>query len=324
MEYKDYYEILGISRDASPEDIRAAYRRLARKYHPDVNPSDTTSGERFKEINEAHEVLKDAEKRSKYDRLGADWHRYQNMGGDPSGFDWSQWSASGGPRGGGMHTEYVDLNDILRGSGNRGGFSDFFESVFGGAGPGRGRTGTRGGSPFAPVRGRNIEQPVDVTLEEAHQGTMRVVQIGERRLEIKVPPGVQTGSRVRVAGAGQPGYDGGMAGDLFLVISVRDHPQFKRDGNDLRLTLPVDLYAMILGDQVLVPTMKGRVSLTIPMETKSGQVFRLRGQGMPLLRDPSQYGDLYVEVQPSIPHDLSDEEKALFKELATIRGRVSE
>jgi curved DNA-binding protein len=311
MEYKDYYRILGVNKDASEEEIRKAYRRLARRYHPDVNPNNKEAEERFKEINEAYEVLSDSEKRRKYDQLGADWQRYQQMGGDPSGFDWSQWFSTG-PTGAGrtrVHTEYVDLEDILGDSG----FSDFFQAIFGG---GMHRAGDR--RAFA-VDGRDIEQPVEITLEEAYHGTTRIVQTGQRRLEVKIPAGVQTGSRVRVAGEGEPGRNGGRPGDLYLVISVAEHPTFKRKGDDLHLTLPVDLYTLILGGEVMVPTLKGRVMLKIPPETQSGKVFRLRGQGMPSLHNPNQYGDLLVEVQALIPQNLSEQEKNLYQQLASWR-----
>lgn len=312
MEYKDYYRILGVSKDASTEDIRKAYRKLARKFHPDVNPNNKEAEEHFKEINEAHEVLTDAEKRSKYDQLGVNWQRYQQTGGEPGGFDWSQWFASGQPQGGGerVYTEYVDLNDLF----GSGGFSDFFQNVFGGGA----RAGTRQQRTFA-AGGRDVEQPVRISLEEAYHGTTRILQTGRRRLEIKIPPGVQTGSRVRVAGEGESGFGGGQPGDVYLVITVSDHPTYKRDGADLRITHPVDLYTLILGGETTVPTLRGHVSLRIPAETKAGRVFRLRGQGMPQLKNPSEHGDLYVEVQPIIPEHLSDREKELYRQLATMR-----
>jgi len=312
MEYKDYYRTLGVSKDASTEDIRKSYRKLARKYHPDVNPNNKEAEERFKEINEAYEVLTDPEKRAKYDRLGANWQRYQQMGGEPGGFDWSQWFSRGQPQGTGerVYTEYVDLNDLFGG----GGFSDFFQNIFGGGA----QPGTRQGRSYTAA-GRDVEQPVQISLEEAYHGTTRILQTNRRRLEVRIPPGVQTGSRVRVAGEGERGPAGGPAGDLYLVISVIEHPHLKRDGADLRMVHPVDLYTMILGGETTVQTLKGRVSLRIPPETKAGRALRLRGQGMPLLRNPSQYGDLYVEVQPTIPEHLTQREKDLFRQLASMR-----
>lgn len=323
MEYKDYYRILGVNKSASSDEIRRAYRKLARKYHPDVNPNDPEAEARFKEINEAYEVLRDPEKRSKYDRLGANWQRYQQSGGEPGGFDWSQWFAGGGAPGGGqrVYTEYGDLDDLF----GQGGFSEFFQSIFGGRGArstdfgGRGTRSTGFGQQARSLRGRDLEHTVEVSLEEAYHGTTRILQVGDRRLEVKIPRGVTTGSRVRVAGEGEPGQGGGRPGDLYLNIQVQPHPRYRREGDDLYMTLPVDLYTMILGGEVVVPTLKGQVSLRIPAGTRTGQSFRLRGQGMPLLRKPDQFGDLYVEVQPILPTSLSEREKELFGELAAMR-----
>lgn len=316
MEYKDYYSTLGVSEDASQEEIRKAYRRLARKYHPDVNPNNEEAESRFKEINEAYEVLKDPEKRSKYDRLGTNWNRYQQAG-TQGGFDWSQWASQAAEGGRGRtrtYTTYGDMDDLF----GEGGFSDFFQFIFGGGGPVRGATRQRQQTPFAQG-GRDVEHPVEITLEEAYEGTTRVLQVGERRLEVKIPPGVREGSRVRVASAGEPGRGGGTSGDLYLVVSVRDHPTFEREGDDLHMELSVDLYTLILGGEVIVDTMDGRLSLSIPPETKGGQTFRLRDKGMPNLREPSQHGDLYVTVRAAVPQNLNSEEKELFRQLAGMR-----
>jgi curved DNA-binding protein len=315
MEYKDYYRILGVEKSASADDIKKSYRSLARKYHPDVNPNDPDAESRFKEINEAYEVLRDPERRSKYDRLGANWQRYQQGGGDPGGFDWSQWFAGGAPAGGQrVYTEYGDLDDFF----GQGGFSEFFQSIFGS----RGAAGPGAGFGQRPVsmRGRDMEHPVEVTLEEAYHGGTRILQVGERRLEVKIPAGVASGSRVRISGEGEPSQSGGRPGDIYLNIQVLPHARYERQGDDLRTTLPVDLYTMLLGGEVVVTTLKGRVSLKIPAGTRTGQSFRLRGQGMPVLRKPEQYGDLYVEVQPVLPTSLSEREKELFGELAALRG----
>jgi len=219
--------------------------------------------------------------------------------------------------------EYVDIEDLFGGAGSGrsfGGFSEFFESIFGsgmGARPsGRSATGTGG---MLRVDGRDVEQPVEISLHEAFSGTVRLLDTGSRRLEVKIPAGVRTGSRVRIAGAGEPGANGGRPGDLYLVIHVQDDPRFERRGDDLYLTQPVDLYTMILGGEVVVETLDGRVSLRIPPETKAGRVFRLRGQGMPRLRDASERGDLLVKVMPIIPQNLTEKEKQLFRELASMR-----
>ena len=316
MEYKDYYRVLGVSKDAPADEIRKAYRRLARRYHPDVNPNNKDAEERFKEINEAYQVLADAKKRRKYDRLGANYQRHQQMYGDAGGFDWAQWisEAASRPRGRRAHTERINLNEMFEG----GDFSDFFTNIFGGP---QGSDSRRRG---VALDGRDIEQRVQITLSEALSGTTRVVVSGTRRLEVKIPAGVDTGSRVRVAGEGETGHNGGRPGDLYLVISLLDDPGFRREGRDLYLPVPVDLYTLVLGGEVEVDTLKGRILLKIPAETRGDRVFRLRGQGMPVLRNEEQRGDLYVEIKPVIPQGLAEEEKELFRQLAALRAQNGE
>jgi len=311
MEYKDYYKILGVEKAASQKQIKKAYRRLARKYHPDVNPGDKTAEARFKDINEAHEVLSDPEKRQKYDQLGANWQQWQRMGGDPRGFDWSQWSAGRQPGGGRVHVEYADLGDLFGGSG---GFSEFFRNIFGGMG------GSQYSQRPRSRRGQDLEHTVEVTLEEAYRGTKRTFQMDSQRIEVKIPPGVDTGSRVRIAGKGGPGVGGGPGGDLYLHISVLPHKAFERNGDDLYREVPVNLYTAVLGGEVAVPTLKGRVMLKIPPETQSGKRFRLKGVGMPNLKDPKVTGDLYAEVKIVLPEKLSKQEKELFAQLASMRS----
>jgi len=306
MEYKDYYRILGVERNASEKEIKRAYRQLARKHHPDVNPGDRQAEERFKEINEAYEVLSDAERRRKYDELGAYYQQWRRSGGRPGDFDWSQWT-TGAPGSGRVRVEYGDLSDLFGG-----GFSDFFQSIFGGMGQ---TTGARAGA----ARGRDYEQPVQITLEEAFSGTTRRLRTGSRTLEVKIPPGVRSGSRVRIAGEGGSGMGGGPRGDLYLLIELLAHPGFKLEGDDLRVEVPVDVYTSVLGGEVAVPTLKGQVMLRIPPETQGGRVFRLRGQGMPRLGDPNSRGDLYAEVRIELPQQLSEKEKELYRQLAQLR-----
>ncbi len=321
MEYKDYYQILGVPRSATDKEIKRAYRRLARDCHPDRHPGDAKAEERFKEINEAHEVLGDAEKRGKYDRLGAQWQQWQHMGGDPQGFDFSQWFGGGAGRGPGRGTRTYPYG----GFGGQEGFSDFFESIFGAAsgnGPGV-WSGPYGGPRSSPQprtqRGQDYEQPVELTLEEAFHGTRRVLQVQGNRLEVRIPPGVRTGSRVRVSGQGGLGVQGGPAGDIYLRVNVQAHPTLERQGDDLSCELPVDLYTAMLGGEVRVETLSGAVKLNIPPETQSGRVFRLRGRGMPLLHDPNRRGDLLAKVRVTVPLGLSLEEKELFRQLARLR-----
>jgi len=317
MEYKDYYKILGVDRNASEKEIKKAYRRLARKYHPDVNPGDKEAEERFKEINEAQEVLTDPEKRRKYDQLGASWQQWQHMGRDPGGFDWSQWAARA-PGGGRVHVEYGDLGDLFGGAFG-GGVSDFFEAIFGGMGR-QGPQAWTDTRQARPRRGQDYEQPVEITLEEAFNGTRRVLDKDGHRIEVKIPPGVKTGSKVRIAGEGAPGIGGGATGDLYLKVTVLPHKVFERKGDDLYCEVPVDLYTAILGGETNVPTLKGTVSLKIPSETQGGRTFRLKGQGMPQLRDSNKRGDLYAKVKVVLPKDLSAKEKEFFRELAQMRN----
>ncbi len=316
VEYKDYYKILGVDRNATQKEIKKAYRKLARQYHPDVNPGDKDSEERFKEINEAHEVLGDSEKRKKYDQLGSSWRQWQNMGGDPRGFDWSQWYTQ--PGGGRVHVQYGNLGDLGDIFGGAGGFSDFFQAIFGGLGQrGAGAWGT-GAQPRAG-RGQDYEQEVEVTLEEAFSGTTRILQMGGRRLEVKIPPGVASGAKVRMRGEGGEGLGGGGKGDLFLRVKVLPHRTFERKGDNLYGEVPVDLYTAVLGGEVRVPTLKGGAMLKIPAETQSGKTFRLKGQGMPHLKDPQKRGDLYAKVRVKVPQNLTDKEKELFRQLASMR-----
>lgn len=318
MEYKDYYKILGVDRDASDRDIKRAYRGLARQLHPDVNPGDKRAEEKFKDINEAYEVLSDPEKRAKYDQLGASWQQWQRMGHDPNQFDWSQWF-SGVP--GGAHVEWSgDLGDLFGGSGS-GTFSDFFSALFGGiGGAGRARTAedlfrrTSGRQP----RGRDMEAPVEITLEEAFRGATRMLRQDGRRIRVKIPPGARSGSKVRIAGQGMSGY-GGLPGDLYLNVTVKPHPVFECEGDHLRCEVDLDLYTAVLGGRARVPTLNGDVSLRIPPGTDSGRTFRLRGKGMPNPRDPGQRGDLLVTVQVQVPKSLSTRERELFEELARLR-----
>jgi curved DNA-binding protein len=312
MEYKDYYKTLGVEKSAGQSQIKKAYRRLARKYHPDVNPGDQTAEERFKDINEAHEVLSDPEKRKKYDELGANWQKWQRTGRDPRGFDWSQWSGGGRPGNGRVHVEYRDLGDLFEESG---GFSDFFRSIFGGM------AGASQAQPRGNWRGQNLEHTVEVTLREAYDGTMRVLQLESQRIEVKIPPGVESGSRIRVAGKGATGMGRGPSGDLYLRVSVLPDGAFERKGSDLYGEVPVDVYTAVLGGEVPVQTPSGQVMLTIPPETQSGKRFRLRGLGMPSLKKPETRGDLYAEVRLVLPKQLNEEERKLFSQLASLRDQ---
>ena len=309
MEYKDYYQLLGVSKTATEKEIKSAYRKLAQKYHPDKNPGDKTAEEKFKDINEAYDVLGDPQKRARYDQLGSSYYQWERSGRPGGGFDWSQWMSGGGA--GGARGEARDFNDLFGGTG--GGFSDFFNMLFGGA-RGYGEAGPRA---RPSMRGEDLEQPVEITLDEAFHGARRTLQKGSRRLEVNIPRGARTGTRVRIAGEGGPGQP---AGDLFLKVTVRPHEAYTRDGDDLRVDVPVDLYTAVLGGEVRLETLAGEVMLTIPPETQSGKTFRLAGRGLPRLREPQANGDLYARVVVKIPTHLNEKERQLFAELAALRS----
>lgn len=348
MDYKDYYKILGVSRTASADDIKKAFRKLARKYHPDVNPGDKKAEEKFKEINEAYEVLSDSEKRHKYDTLGPNWHEQfsPNFGG--TGATRRSYGFSGRPSSSSSPYDFES-------AGGGQSFSDFFEALFGRSGAGAAGTGNTGGTRTAREdmrrrAGDNIEQPVEVTLQEAYVGATRTFNIqstevcpvckgtGEvagkacancqgqgfiprnKRIQVKINAGVDNGSKIRVAGEGQPGMGGGPRGDLYLVISVKPDPQFERKGDDLYVDVDVDLFTMMLGGQVPVPTPDGRkLMLNIPAGTQNRRMFRLSGKGMPHLRGEGS-GNLYARLQVLLPTNLSSDEKELFEKLARTRG----
>lgn len=296
MEYKDYYKILGVERGATPAQIKSAYRKLAQKLHPDKNPGDKKAEEKFKEINEAYEVLNDSQKRSRYDELGESYFAWQQGGGRPDNFNWDQWSNRGGQQ---VSTE--DFQTIF-GSG----FSDFFATIFGGMG-GMGGAASRRTAP----RPRNLEQAAPITLEEAFHGGQRLVEINGQRLEVKIPAGARTGTRLRI-----PGVAGG--GDVILNLQVQPHPDYTVDGENLVTQATVDLFTAVLGGSVRVRTLSGEIMLTIPPGTQPGQKIRLAGKGLPHLRNPQTFGDLYVMIKVSLPRKLTPQQQALFEQLKTV------
>ncbi len=327
MASKDYYNLLGIKQNASEQEIKQAYRRLARKHHPDVNPNDKSAEARFKEINEAYEVLSDKRNRKKYDKYGDQWQSADQFEQARQ----QQTSFRDFGRGGGTTRSHFGGDDM----------GNLFDELFSG---GRTSTYTRRAQPR---RGRDIETPIEVTLEEAYHGTKRNLSLQAeepcpscqgsgriqsmpcstcqglgvvprlKRLEVKIPPGVKTASRVRIAGKGQPGY-GATSGDLYLIISVKPHRLFERRGDNLYVEVPVPLTAAMLGGEVQVPTLKGKLALKIPAETQNGRSFRLAGQGMPHLGNSSR-GDILAKVNIVLPTKLTPEEKELFRQLRELR-----
>jgi curved DNA-binding protein len=327
VEYQDYYATLGVPKDANEKQIRSAYRKLARQYHPDVNRDNKEAEDRFKKINEAYEVLSDPDRRRKYDELGARWKEYEQyeragagVGRDQSSFNWSDFAS--GPTGAGAGSRGYrtvseeELHDLF---GDESPFSDFFETFFG-----RQTGQARGKSRRArtPRRGSDAEHPVEITLADAYRGTSVELQLEDRegttrRLEVKVPPGVDNGSRIRVAGQGSRGRDGGPNGDLYLVTKVLPDRRFERLGSDLRTKVSVPFETMMLGGETRVPTPDGRwLALAIPEASQDGRVFRLRGQGMPRFGQPERKGDLFAEVHALLPSRLSERQRALVEELA--------
>lgn len=296
MDYKDYYKILGVDRKASADDIRKAYRKLAMQHHPDKNPGNKKAEDKFKEINEAYQVLSDKEKRARYDQLGSAYSNFRTEGGRPGDFQWDDWfqNQSGG-RGG-----YNDSESF-----GGGGFSDFFRMIFGEAMRSSGRE-------YAP-QSAGYEQEMEVTLQEAYEGTMRQLQTNGRKLQVRIPAGVKSGSRVRIAGAAPDGSD------LYLVVDITDDHRFERDGQNLTTTSTVSVFTLILGGEADVETPTGKVKLNIPAGTQPEQVFRLAGRGMPSLKNPATKGDLYVKLKVQIPKYISSKQRELIEEASRIK-----
>lgn len=304
MDFKDYYATLGVAKTASDAEIKRAYRKLARKYHPDLNPGDKAAEARFKDVNEANEVLGDPDKRRKYDELGANWRMYE------------QAPPAGGAQPGGKYRTMTpeEMQEMFGGEDP---FSDFFHTFFGGAGaaprgPGAGRR-------QRPRRGRDLEQAVDLTLEEAYAGTSRrvAVHLGEhaRTVDVRIPAGVKDGSRVRAAGEGEPA-PGGTPGDLYLAVRVTPHRKFKRQGADLHTKVAVPVTTAVLGGEAIVAALSGStLRLKIPPGTDSGRVFRLRAHGMPIVGRGDERGDLYATIEVHVPSQLTDAQRKLYEEL---------
>jgi curved DNA-binding protein len=322
MDFKDYYATLGVPKSASQKDIKQAFRKLARKHHPDVNPGDKTAEGRFKELNEAYEVLGDPEKRRKYDELGANWRMYEQgqqapPGGGASPFG-GTWSVNTGGTGGGYRT--MTEEEMREMFGEEDPFSDFFHTFFGGASP-----RTRQGRTRAQ-KGRDVEQALELSLEEAFQGALRRLAIKTdghaRTVDVRIPPGVGDGSRVRIAGEGEHGTGGAPSGDLYLRVQLKPHPRFERRGRDLYTKVTVPVTTAVLGGEAQVTTIDGRsLRLKIPPMTQGGQVFRLKGHGMPKIGKAEERGDLYATVDVQLPTQLSPEERAHYEALAELERR---
>jgi len=317
MEYKDYYKVLGVPKTASEKDIKAAYRKLARKYHPDVNSGNKDAEAKFKELGEAYEVLSDPDKRKRYDTLGSDWASYERQAAAGGGWPGGAWGSPGG--GGRVRVNVGGVEQDI------GGFSDFFRTFFGGGfggGGAEGFSGFGGGEGFGgggPAAGGDVEYAVDLKPEEVLRGATRALRLAEgpetRTVEVRIPAGVREGSRVRVAGEGAAGRRGGKRGDLYLRVHIAPDSRFDVKDDDLLTTVSVPLTTAVLGGQVEVPTLDGPVGIKIPAETPTGRVFRLRGHGLPRVDAGGARGDLLATLAVDLPKTLTPREKELFEEL---------
>jgi curved DNA-binding protein len=311
MNYRDYYKILGVSKNASTDEIKKAYRKLAIKYHPDKNKGDKSAEDRFKEINEANEVLSDPEKRKKYDAFGEDWRHYQATGGQEGQFDWSKYARQRGGRQANEGAGDFEFRDIFGGQGA----SDFFEMLFG-----RGPT-TSAGRRSSSRKGQDAEAELPVSLEEAYHGATKLFELNGQTIRIRINPGVEDQQVLRLGGKGAAGSRGGAPGDLYLSIRILPHPEFERKGNDLYRELSVPLYTAVLGGKAEVNTLKGAVKVDIQPGTQNGQTLRLAGLGMPIYNEQGRFGDLYVTTVVQIPRKLSEEELTMFRKLADLQRK---
>jgi len=325
MEFKDYYKILGVAPGVDKKVIQQTFRQLARKHHPDVNPGNKDAEEQFKTINEAYQVLSDAKQRKKYDELRAQYQQWQQTGGrQQQDFDWQNWSASragtgtASQPGKGARVQYASSEDMEDLYGSASPYSDFFNNIFGGGG-GRDR-----GASSRQRRGRDVEYEVDLTLKEAFHGAERLLEMDGHHIKAGIPVGVHTGSRVRLTGQGEPGQNGGPAGDLYLIIRVLPNETFEREGDDLHMEVTLDIFTAIAGGEVRIPTMERSLTLTIPARTNANRSFRIRGKGMPRLGDFKTRGDLFARVRLILPDALTNQEVDSIRALVSARQKHAE
>ncbi len=312
MDYKDYYQILGVEKTASKQEIKKQYRKMAQMYHPDRNPDNKTAEEKFKDIQEAYEVLGDESKRAKYDQLGANWNQFREGG---AGFDFSQWAQQGGGR-----NYRVSFDDMFEGGG---GFSDFFNSFFGGGSGFRqsGYSGHQGQRRHSVrMKGQDYQTTLNITLFEAYHGTSALLTIDGQKIKVPVKPGVRNGQVLRVRGKGALSGSGGESGDLLIKINVTNNTAFELKENDLHLEIKTDLYTALLGGKITIQSIGKSISINIAPETQNGKILRLKGLGMPVYGKKDEFGDLYLKIAVALPENLSSEEKALIRQLKEIRN----
>jgi len=299
MAFIDYYKTLGVDKNASDKDIKNAYRKLARKYHPDLNPNDAEANKKFQQLNEANEVLSDADKRKKYDQYGENWQHGEAYEQARQQQASQQQSYAGGSGGRGFE-------DFGGGGGDD--FSEFFQSMFGGAAGGRGRQ--------AKYRGQDYNAELHLTLQEVVESHKQTLTVNGKNIRITIPAGVENGQTIKIAGHGSPGVNGGPAGDLFIAFSVANDPKFKRQGSDLYTTVKLDLYTAVLGGEITADTLTGKVKVKVKPETQNGTKVKLKGKGMPVYKKADEFGDLYLTYEIQMPTNLTDKQKQLFEELA--------
>ena len=297
MEFLDYYKILGIAKNASQEEIKKAYRKAARKLHPDLNPNDKEANKKFQQVNEANEVLSDPEKRKKYDKYGKDWEHAEQ-------FEQARRTQQQTRPGGGS-----PFGETFGGGGfGESGFSDFFESLFGQQGGGRSRQ--------TKFRGQDYNAELSLGLADAYKTHQQTLTVNGKNIRITIPAGIENGQVIKLKGYGEPGTNGGPAGDLYITFSIANDPRFKRSGNDLYTTVELDLYTAVLGGEITLDTLSGKVKLKVNPETQNGTKIRLKGKGFPVYKNEGQYGDLYITYTIKLPANLTEKQKALFTELS--------
>lgn len=304
MNFKDYYKSLEVSKNATADEIKKSYRKLARKYHPDVNPGNKAAEEKFKEISEAYEVLSNAENRKKYDELGVDFKKYEQAGHTGGGgFDWGKYAQQRG----GNQRQYQNASDEEMFGG--GGFSDFFENIFGSSFGGRGRTGTR--QQTRANKGQDYSTEMEISLPEAYEGSTRILNVNNQQLRVKLKSGVADGQVIKLPGKGAPGANGGPSGDLYITLKIAKDPVYKRKGNDLYKDLNIDLFMALLGGELQVHTLDGDIKMKIPAGIQNGASLRIKNKGFPIYGQLDAYGDMYLKIQVDVPKTLTEEEKEL-------------
>lgn len=305
MEFKDYYQILGVNKTAKTEEIKKAYRKLALKYHPDKNKGNKEAETKFKEISEAYEVLKDPEKRNKYDNLGSSFNQYRQTGGNPNDFNWDQWfSTSQNKRTKTNFSDFFDTNSDV---------SDFFSNIFG-------HEFSTSKNP-KPKKGTDIHSTIQIPLEDVYHGGLVHLSIDGKKIDIKIKPGIKDGQQLKLSGKGNPGTKNATNGDLILNVKIKPHPLYERKDNDLHTELHINLYDAVLGGETIINTFAGKLQIKIPAGTSSGKILKIKGKGLPDYNNPKNFGDLYVKIQINIPTNLSEKEIALFKQLKEIRNK---